>query len=130
MIRFLARLLASRAAWGDTRSPWIAEASGASPAPDGIEVGPGSGAAPAAGRRTPPSATRASTAEGPAANAGRPRRPALPDRPGRWQLTQPDGSVVVCRVIDRNGELYVVRGRALSVAIPIAHFEGVWIALG
>lgn len=43
---------------------------------------------------------------------------------------QPDGSVVVCRVIDRNGELYVVRGRALSVAVPIAHFEGVWIALG
>jgi hypothetical protein len=63
---------------------------------------------------------------GPAAAA---RRPAVPDRPGRWQLTASDGSTTVHRVIDRNGELYVVRRGLLAVAIPVAHFEGDWLPL-
>jgi hypothetical protein len=63
------------------------------------------------------------------ASASRPCRPTLPDRPGRWQLTARDGSTTVHRVIDRNGQLYVVRRGLLAVAVPIAHLEGDWLPL-
>ncbi len=59
-----------------------------------------------------------------------PRLRRSPDRPGRWRLVRPDGTTAVLRVIDRNGQLYVVRGRLFSVAVPIAHFEGDWTPLG
>lgn len=130
MTRFLARLLASRAVWGDTRTPLIADAPGSPPGNNGTDAEPSSDAAPAVDRRAPQSVGRRKSVDGPEAKPWHPRRPPLPDRPGRWQLTKPDGSVVVHRVIDRNGQLYVVRGRALSVAVPIAHFEGAWVALG
>jgi hypothetical protein len=108
----------------------MADAPGSPPGNDGTDAEPSSAGVPAVDRRAPQSITRGRPADGPEAKPWRPPRPALPDRPGRWQLTKPDGSVVVHRVIDRNGQLYVVRGRVLSVAVPIAHFEGVWVALG
>ena len=56
------------------------------------------------------------------------RRPLpRPDRPGRWKLTLPDGQVLVCRVIDRNGQLYAVRGGCFAIAHPVDHFAGTWL---
>ena len=52
---------------------------------------------------------------------------ARPNRPGRWKLTQPDGQVRVCRVIERNGSLYAVRGGLFAVAQPVDHLEGAWL---
>lgn len=54
---------------------------------------------------------------------------ALPDRPGRWQLTLRGGRTVICRVVDKNGELRAIRRGCFAVAVPVDQFDGTWVFL-
>ena len=50
----------------------------------------------------------------------------LPDAPGLWILTDPQGKRTVHRIIAQNGELYAKVGRFLPVAVPVAELPGSW----
>jgi hypothetical protein len=51
-----------------------------------------------------------------------------PQAPGRYMLSV-DGDIKVVKVIDMNGELYMVRHRwfLFTTAVPINNVEGRWI---
>jgi hypothetical protein len=55
-----------------------------------------------------------------------PATSSLPDAPGLWVLTDPQGRRRVHRVIDQNGQLYAKVGRLLPVAVPVAELAGSW----
>jgi hypothetical protein len=50
----------------------------------------------------------------------------LPDAPGLWILSDPQGKRTVHRIIAQNGELYAKVGRFLPVAVPVAELPGSW----
>ena len=50
----------------------------------------------------------------------------LPDAPGLWILSDPQGKRTVHRIIAQNGELYAKVGRFLPVAVPVADLPGNW----
>lgn len=52
-----------------------------------------------------------------------------PDAPGRWRVTLANGQSFKCRVVDRNGELYAIRGICFAVAVPVDHLVGDWLLL-
>lgn len=50
----------------------------------------------------------------------------MPTRPGRYPIRGRDGRIRTVKVIDMNGELYVVRAWGLC-AVPLALFGGTWL---
>jgi hypothetical protein len=50
----------------------------------------------------------------------------LPDAPGLWTRTDPQGKRRVHRVIAQNGMLYAKVGGFLPVAVPVAELPGIW----
>ncbi len=53
----------------------------------------------------------------------------LPDGPGLWLRTTPDGLQDFYSVKDRNGTLYVVTGAILPIAVPVTRLLGYWVRL-
>ena len=50
----------------------------------------------------------------------------LPDAPGLWARTDPQGKRRMHRIISQNGELYAKVGWLLPVAVPVGKLPGSW----
>ena len=55
-----------------------------------------------------------------------PHSSTLPNAPGVWARTDPQGRRRVHRVISQNGELYAKVGKLLPVAVPVRELPGIW----
>ena len=55
-----------------------------------------------------------------------PASTSLPDAPGLWTRTDPQGTRRVHRVIAQNGILYAKVGMILPVAVPVGELPGSW----